>query len=54
MFIAIVPVVFAVMGALVWALSAPGSRWGEFGRLVMLAGLIAIAIAYSGKVVQLP
>lgn len=52
MAVAIVPIVFIVVGALVYALSA-NPKAAEIGRLCAMAGFIACALSYASKVVAL-
>lgn len=52
MVIALLPVLFMVIGALVYALAA-NPKVAELGRCAFLAGAIGIAVAYAGKLVTL-
>ena len=52
MLITIVPVLFMVVGALMYALSA-NPKLAEIGRLLFWAGAFAVALAYSGRGVTL-
>lgn len=52
MIVAIVPVLMAVAGALVYALSA-NPKVAELGRICAFAGFIGVAISYAGHVVSL-
>jgi|HubBroStandDraft_4_1064222.scaffolds.fasta_scaffold04316_2 hypothetical protein len=46
--IAIIPILMIVVGALVYALSTNG-KVAELGRLTFLAGIIALAFAFSER-----
>ena len=52
MIITVVPIIMAIGGALMYALSANGNV-KEIGRALMWAALFAFAFANSGKVVTL-
>jgi hypothetical protein len=49
---ALVPVICALVGALVYALSTP-AKIAELGRLLFLAATIALMFAFSGHVAHL-
>ena len=51
MLIAIVPVVFAIVGALIYAL-AGNPKAAEIGRLTFLAAMIALSIALAAHTVR--
>lgn len=50
--ITIVPILFMVVGALMYALCA-NPKLAELGRLMFQAGAIAVCIAYAGRGVTL-
>ena len=52
MITAIIPFVFAILGALAYALSA-NVKVQELGRLLFAAGVFAIAFAWSGRTLSL-
>lgn len=52
MLIALIPVLFMVVGALMYGLSANG-KVAELGRCLFLSGAIGIAIVYASKLVTL-
>ncbi len=49
---ALIPVLFALVGALLYALTTP-TKLAELGRLTFLAAMIATMIAFSGHVAHL-
>ncbi len=51
MAIAILPILFALVGALVYALSA-NAKAGELGKLAYFAGMLALAFALASHVVR--
>jgi len=53
MLIAIIPLLFAVAGALIYALSA-NPKACEIGRMMCAAGLFALAFQLGGKGIVLP
>lgn len=50
--IAIIPVLMIVIGALMYGLCA-NPKLAEIGRIVLAAGLFAVAFAYAGRMVTL-
>ena len=52
MFIALVPVLMIVIGALMYGLSQ-NQKVAKLGEYLFLAGAIGIAVAYAGKLVTL-
>jgi hypothetical protein len=53
MLIAVVPVIFMIVGLLLWALAA-NPKVAEAGRIMFAAGSFAICFALSGKGVTIP
>ena len=51
MLIAIVPVIVAIVGALIYSLSAH-PKVSEIGRLCFLAGMIGFCVAYASHTVR--
>lgn len=52
MLIALIPILFIIAGALMYAL-ASNPKIAEIGRLLLASGLFALAFAYAGKMVTL-
>ena len=51
--IAWIPVLFMIVGALLYALAA-NPKVQELGRILFAAGAFAMAFAWAGKLVSLP
>lgn len=47
----LVPIAFAAIGVLLFGLAS--GKLADFGRLLLLAGLIALAIVLAGKTVHI-
>lgn len=48
---ALIPVICAIAGALVYALTPP--KFAELGRLVFMAALFALMFAFAGRSIHL-
>lgn len=45
----LIPLAFAVVGVLIYALSTTDTKLAEIGRLLFFAGILALAFALAGK-----
>lgn len=52
MLLAIIPVLMIVVGALMYGLCA-NPKLQEIGRLMLFAGLLAVALTYAGKTISI-
>lgn len=50
---ALIPVLCAIAGALVYALSSKNPKLAELGRIVFLASTFALMFAFAGKSIHL-
>lgn len=51
--IALIPILFMIVGALMFALAA-NPKVAELGKILFAAGAFALAFAWAGKLVSLP
>lgn len=51
--IASIPVLFMILGAILWLLSDKTGKWAELGRILFAAGAFALAFALGPKAVAL-
>lgn len=47
------PILFMIVGALLWLFSEKTGKWAELGRILFAAGAFALAFALAGKTVAL-
>lgn len=52
-FTASLPVLFMVVGAILWILGEKVGRWAELGRILFAAGAFGLCFALGGKTVAL-
>jgi Na+/phosphate symporter len=48
-----IPILFMLIGAILWLMSEKTGKWAELGRILFAAGAFGICFALSGKTVAL-